>query len=138
MRLPFTTSLQRAAVVATTAVVLAGCASTSVSRFDVDSFLAAPDTVLAEALVNKDFLRATQLPSAECNALVTGHAAQVVPIQAPADPRLPEASTRQPFVIQPPASESVWLLLRSPNGTQSCHGPLSAKEFMGLVQRASN
>lgn len=138
MPLPFTTSLQRAAAVSAMAVVFVGCASTGASRFDVDSFLTAPDTVLAEALVNKDFLRATELPGAECSALVKGHAGQVVPIQAPADPRLPEASARQPFVIQPPASESVWLLLRSPNGTQSCHGPLPAKEFMGLVQRASN
>lgn len=107
-------------------------------RFDVDSFLTAPDTVLAEALVNKDFLGATQLPAAECNALVKGHASQVVPIPAPADPRLPEASARQPFVIQPPASESVWLLLRSADGKPSCHGPLPAREFMGLVQRAAN
>jgi hypothetical protein len=138
MPLPFTTSLQRAATVAATAVVFAGCASTGASRFDVDSFLTAPDTVLAEALVNKDFLHATALPSGECNALVKGHAGQIVPIKAPADPRLPEASARQPFVIQPPASENVWLLLRSPNGAQSCHGPLQAKAFMGLVERASN
>ena len=142
MPLPFTTSLQHAAavavVVASATAVFAGCASTGATRFDVDSFLAAPDTVLAEALVNKDFLHATELPSAECSALVKGHAGQVVPIQVPADPRLPEVSARQPFVIQPPASEHVWLLLRSPNGTQSCHGPLSAKAFMGLVQRASN
>jgi len=41
-------------------------------------------------------------------------------------------------VIQPPASENVWLLLRASNGAQSCHGPLPAKAFMGLVQRASN
>ncbi|KHK57581.1 membrane protein [Ralstonia sp. A12] len=138
MPLPFTTSLQRAAIVAATAAVFAGCASTGVSRFDVDSFLTAPDTVLAEALVNKDFLRATELPTAECSALVKGHAGQIVPVQAPADPRMPQASARQPFVIQPPGSESVWLLLRSADGAQSCHGPLPAKEFMGLVQRASN
>lgn len=138
MPLPFTTSLQRAAIVVATAAVFAGCASTGVSRFDVDSFLTAPDTVLAEALVNKDFLRATELPTAECSALVKGHAGQIVPVQAPADPRMPQASARQPFVIQPPGSESVWLLLRGADGAQSCHGPLPAKEFMGLVQRASN
>ncbi|CAJ0808080.1 MULTISPECIES: hypothetical protein [Ralstonia] len=138
MPLPFTTSLQRAAIVAAAAAVFAGCASTGVSRFDVDSFLTAPDTVLAEALVNKDFLRATELSNAECSALVKGHAGQVVPIQAPADPRMPQASARQPFVIQPPGSENVWLLLRGAEGMQSCHGPLPAKEFMGLVQRASN
>src|SRR5689334_23078810 len=100
MPLPFTISLQRAAavaVVASATVVFAGCASTGASRFDVDSFLTAPDTVLAEALVNKDFLHATELPSAECSALVKGHAGQVVPIKVQADPRLPEASARQPF-----------------------------------------
>ncbi len=138
MPLPTFTPLQRTAALAAVVAAISGCASTSASRFDVDSFLTAPDTVLAEALVNKDFLRATELPSAECSALVKGHAGQVVPIQAPADPRLPEASARQPFVVQPPASESVWLLLRSPNGAQSCHGPLPSKEFMGLVQRASS
>ncbi|MHA6848532.1 hypothetical protein [Ralstonia syzygii] len=138
MRISTSTPLHRAIAVAATVAVFAGCASTGASRFDVDSFLAAPDTVLAEALVNKDFLRATQLPAGECNALVKGHASQVVPIPAPADPRLPEAAARQPFVIQPPASESVWLLLRSANGTQSCHGPLPAREFMNLVQRAAN
>ncbi|MBX4298515.1 hypothetical protein K4H04_22420, partial [Mycobacterium tuberculosis] len=69
MPLPFTTSLHRAAAVvaaASAAVVFAGCASTGASRFDVDSFLTAPDTVLAEALANKDFLHATELPGAEC------------------------------------------------------------------------
>ncbi|QUP53189.1 hypothetical protein GO998_05115 [Ralstonia syzygii] len=137
MRFSTSTPLHRAIAVAATVAVFAGCASTGASRFDVDSFLAAPDTVLAEALVNKDFLHATQLPAGECNALVKGHASQVVPIPAPADPRLPEAATREPFVIQPPASESVWLLLRSVNGTQSCHGPLPAREFMNLVQRAA-
>ncbi|CCF98756.1 hypothetical protein B7R78_0017245 [Ralstonia solanacearum] len=140
MRFSTSTPLHRAIAiaVAATAVAFTGCASTGASRFDVDSFLTAPDTVLAEALVNKDFLRATQLSAGECNALVTGHASQVVPIPAPADARLPEAAARQPFVIQPRASESVWLLLRSADGSQSCHGPLPASEFMGLVRRAAN
>ncbi|KMW45966.1 hypothetical protein PQH03_11390 [Ralstonia insidiosa] len=138
MPLPFTTSLQRAAIVAAAAAVFAGCASTGASRFDVDSFLTAPDTVLSEVLVNKDFLRATKLPDAECAALVKGHAAQVVALPNPEDPRIPEAASRKPFVIEPPGSESVWLLLRGTVGVQSCHGPLPAKEFMGLVQRASN
>ncbi len=138
MRFSTSTPLHRVIAVAATMAVFAGCASMGASRFDVDSFLTAPDTVLAEALVSKDFLHATQLPAGECSALVKGHASQVVPIPAPADPRLPEASARQPFVIQPPASESVWLLLRSADGTQSCHGPLPAREFMGLVQRAAN
>ncbi|NMV37599.1 hypothetical protein [Ralstonia insidiosa] len=138
MPLPFATSLQRAAVVAATAVVFAGCAATGASRFDVDSFLTAPDTVLPEVLVNKDFLRVTKLSDAECAALVKGHAAQVVALPNAQDPRIPEAALRKPFVIQPPGSESVWLLLREADGTQSCHGPLPAKEFMGLAQRASN
>lgn len=138
MPLPFTTSLQRAAIVAVAAAVLAGCASTGVSRFDVDSFLTAPDTVLPEVLVNKDFLRATKLSDAECAALVKGHAAQVVALPNAQDPRIPEAASRKPFVIQPPGSENVWLLLRGAEGVQSCHGPLPSKEFMGLVQRASN
>lgn len=138
MRLPFITPLQRAAAIAATAAVLAGCASTGASRFDVDSFLSAPDTVLSEVLVNKDFLRATRLPGAECAALVKGHAAQVVALPNPPDPRIPEAAARKPFVVQPPGSESVWLLLRGAEGVQSCHGPLPAREFMELVQRASN
>ncbi|MGM3273893.1 hypothetical protein [Ralstonia sp. 24A2] len=139
MPLPFTTSLQRAAIVAAAAAaVFAGCASTGVSRFDVDSFLTAPDTVLSEVVVNKDFLRATKLPDAECAALVKGHAAQVVALPYSPDPRSPDAASRKPFVIEPPGSESVWLLLRGAEGVQSCHGPLPTKEFMGLVQRASN
>jgi len=138
MRLPTSTPLQRAAAVAAMVVVFSGCASTGASRFDVDSFLSAPDTVLSEALVNNDFLRATKLSDAECAALVKGHAAQVVALSNPPDPRIPEAASRKPFVIQPPGSESVWLLLRGADGVQSCHGPLPAKEFMGLVQRASN
>jgi hypothetical protein len=89
-------------------------------------------------LVNTDFLRATKLPDAECAALVKGHAAQVVVLPNPPDPRLPDAASRKPFVIQPPGSEHVWLLLRGADGVQSCHGPLPAREFMGMVQRASN
>jgi len=138
MRLPTSTPLRRAAAIAAVVAVFSGCASIGASRFDVDSFLSAPDTVLSEVVVNKDFLHATKLPDAECAALVKGHAAQVVVLPNPPDPRIPEAASRKPFVIEPPGSESVWLLLRGTEGVQSCHGPLPAKEFMGLVQRASN
>ncbi|MFP3888731.1 hypothetical protein [uncultured Ralstonia sp.] len=138
MRMPTSTPLQRAAAIAVLAVVFSGCAQMRASRFDVDSFLSAPDTVLSEVLVNTDFLRATKLPDAECAALVKGHAAQVVVLPNPPDPRLPDAASRKPFVIQPPGSEHVWLLLRGADGVQSCHGPLPAREFMGMVQRASN
>jgi hypothetical protein len=71
-------------------------------------------------------------------AVASGHAAQVVVLPNPPDPRLPDAASRKPFVIQPPGSEHVWLLLRGADGVQSCHGPLPAREFMGMVQRASN
>jgi hypothetical protein len=127
--MPTSTPLQRAAAIAVLAVVFSGCAQMRASRFDVDSFLSAPDTVLSEVLVNTDFLRATKLPDAECAALV---------LPNPPDPRLPDAASRKPFVIQPPGSEHVWLLLRGADGVQSCHGPLPAREFMGMVQRASN
>lgn len=113
MPLPFITSLCRAAVVAVATSVTAvftGCASIGASRLDVDSFLAAPDTVLTEALINKGFLHVTKLSSAKYSALVKSHVRQVTSIQTPAGPRLPEISARQPFVAQPSASENVWLL----------------------------
>lgn len=135
MRLLFSIALQRAVAIAATAAALAGCALNGASRFDVDSFLSAPDTVLSEMLVNKDFLHTTKLPDAECAALVQGHAAQIVALPNPLDPRIPEAASRKPFVIQPPGSESVWLLLRGSNDVQSCHGPLPVKKFMRMVQR---
>ncbi|MEN7530880.1 MULTISPECIES: hypothetical protein [unclassified Cupriavidus] len=114
------------------ALVLAGCATSHASRFDVDAFLRGSDTALPEVLANSDFLQATRIAPTECAAL----------LQSPdrgALEDLPAASlARGPaWVFHPKGTpDKVWLIVGQTGGERSCHGPLPADAVKTLTERA--
>ncbi|MGN5478991.1 hypothetical protein ACTMU2_24555 [Cupriavidus basilensis] len=102
---------------------LSACATTSGSKFDVDSFLRASDSALPEVLGNAAFL----VGHPGSGERLRRHAAV---LQSRRAGRLcaPSSSARGPAWLLHPAgkTDQVWLIVSEAGGERTCHGPLPA------------
>lgn len=117
---------------AAAALLLAACAQTPASRFDVDAFLRASDTAMPEVLGNADFLKATRVPQTECATLLQSPHSGVLE-DLPAS----NAARGPAWLLHPTASpDKVWLVVGVAGGERTCHGPLPADAMKKLAERA--
>ena len=116
------------------ALALAACASVGggASKFDVDSFLRAPDTALPEVLGNAEFLKSTRVPASECAAMLQSASIGVL------EDLPPSSNARGPaWLLHPKGKpEQVWLVVSESGGERTCHGPLPADAMKRLANRA--
>jgi len=114
------------------ALLLAACAQTGASRFDVDAFLRASDTAMPEVLGNADFLKATRVPQTECATLLQSPHSGVLE-DLPAS----NAARGPAWLLHPAdAPDKVWLVVGVAGGERTCHGPLPADAMKTLAERA--
>ncbi len=126
---------QRAVLLASAgALLLAACASSGggASKFDVDSFLRAPDSGLPEVLGNPGFLKATRVPAAECAVMLQSASTGVL------EDLPPSSTARGPAWLLHPKGQpdQVWLVVSESGGERTCHGPLPADAMKTLAARA--
>lgn len=116
------------------ALALAACASSGggASKFDVDSFLRAPDSALPEVLGNPAFLQATRVSANECAVMLQSASTGVL------EDLPPSSSARGPAWLLHPKDkpEQVWLVVSEAGGERTCHGPLPADAMKRLAGRA--
>lgn len=133
-----TRSLAALAAALAASAALAGCAGqaarsgsgNAARQFDIDAFLRAPDTTLAEVLTNTDFLAATRLPAADCATLLQSERSGVLE-------DLPAAARGHAWLLRTASQPGqVWLVASRRGGERTCHGPLPADTMHGLAQRA--
>ncbi|ODV43517.1 hypothetical protein AWV79_16650 [Cupriavidus sp. UYMMa02A] len=111
---------------------LSACATTSGSKFDVDSFLRASDSALPEVLGNAAFLSATRVPANDCAVMLQSSNSGVL------EDLPPSSSARGPAWLLHPAgkTDQVWLIVSEAGGERTCHGPLPADAMKALAARA--
>ncbi|AGW89154.1 MULTISPECIES: hypothetical protein [Cupriavidus] len=116
------------------ALALAACASSGggASKFDVDSFLRAPDSALPEVLGNPAFLQATRVSANECAVMLQSASTGVL------EDLPPSSNARGPaWLLHPKGKpEQVWLVVSEAGGERTCHGPLPADAMKTLAARA--
>ena len=100
-------------------------------QFDIDAFLRAPDTTLAEVLTNADFLAATAASARDCATMLQSERSGVLE-------ELPGAARGDAWLLRPTGQPGrVWLVTQRRGGERGCHGPLPADAVGALVSRAS-
>ncbi|WP_354686205.1 hypothetical protein [Cupriavidus necator] len=116
------------------ALALGACASSGggASKFDVDSFLRAPDSALPEVLGNPAFLQATRVSANECAVMLQSANTGVL------EGLPPSSNARGPaWLLHPKGTpEQVWLVVSESGGERTCHGPLPADAMKTLADRA--
>lgn len=99
-------------------------------QFDIDAFLRAPDTTLAEVLTNADFLAATAASARDCATMLQSERSGVLE-------ELPGAARGDAWLLRPTGQPGrVWLVTQRRGGERGCHGPLPADVVGALVSRA--
>lgn len=99
-------------------------------QFDIDAFLRAPDTTLAEVLTNPDFLAATVVSARDCETMLQSERSGVLE-------ELPGAARGDAWLLRPTGQPGrVWLVTQRGGGERGCHGPLPADAVGELVSRA--
>lgn len=100
-------------------------------QFDIDAFLRAPDTTLAEVLTHPDFLAATAASARDCATMLQSERSGVLE-------ELPGAARGDAWLLRPSGQPGrVWLVTQKRGGARGCHGPLPADAMGELVSRAS-
>lgn len=117
-------------------LALAACASSGggASKFDVDSFLRAPDSALPEVVGNPAFLKATLVSATDCAVMLQSASTGVL------EDLPPSSNARGPAWLLHPKDKpgQVWLVVSEAGGERTCHGPLPADAMKTLADRAKS